>query len=60
MKNKYPILTMAAVEILLKGLVTLEDLQNELVTQPGLFADIRALYLARRKARAVINEDFTS
>lgn len=48
-KNAFPILTTAVVDILLRGLVTLEDVQNELMTMPRVFADIKTLYLARRK-----------
>ncbi len=46
--NKYPILTASVVDYLLKGFVSLEDVERELSDQPTLIEDVRVLYFARR------------
>ncbi len=45
--NKYPILTVAMVDFLLKGIVSLSDVEVELADQPILLNDVRTLYLER-------------
>ncbi len=46
--NKYPIVTVAIVDYLLRGLVSLNDVEKELTDQPLLLDDVKTLYFARR------------